>query len=425
MIDIEIIRQDPDLVQYSADNKKIKVDIKRFLQLDEKRKEYAKKVDDLRHARNVASKEIPKLQGEEKQTKIAENKKLKSDLEELEKQLNEILADYNKVLMTIPSIPLEGVPVGKDDDDNVEVRKVGDIVEFPFKPKDHVELGELLDIIDIPSGVKLAGTRNYVLKNEGALLEHAVCKFTLDFLISKGFTPYIVPFLVKDAMMYGTGYFPGGEEQAYRCERDELNLIGTSEVPLVGIFQGKTLTEAELPVKSTALSYCFRREAGTYGKDTKGLYRIHQFQKVEQVVICKNDDEASMKIHEELLNNSEEIVKALGLPYRVVTVCTGEMGMGQVYKHDIETYMPSRKGYGETHSCSSFHEFQARRLNIRYKDSNNRKVFAHTLNNTAIASPRILIPLLELNQQEDGSVKIPEVLQPYMNGITEIKPKKK
>ena len=287
-----------------------------------------------------------------------------------------------------------------------------------------MELGELLDIIDIPRGVKIAGTRNYYLKNEGALLELAVCKFALDFLVARGFTPFLVPLMVKDDAMIGTGFFPGGEEQSYRIERDGLNLIGTAEVPLTAYHSGEIFEEAELPKFYAGFSACFRREAGTYGRDTRGVYRIHQFHKVEQVVICENDPEISRKMHNIILKNSEDILQALKLPYRVVTVCTGEMGQGQVYKNDIETWMPSRNNYGETHSCSTLHDFQARRLNMRYRDKHGNLKFVHTLNNTAIASPRILISILEIYQQSDGSVLIPEVLQPYMGGITRIKVKK-
>jgi len=274
--------------------------------------------------------------------------------------------------------------------------------------------------LDIPRGVKLAGTRSYFLKGDGALLEMATLKYTLDKLVSKGFTPFLVPHLVTDFAMTGTSYFPGGEEQAYRVEKDNVNLIGTSEVSVTAYHSGEILKEEELPKKYTGYSPCYRREAGTYGKDTHGLYRIHQFQKVEQVILCKNDPEESKKMHEMLLKNAEEVLQDLKLPYRVVAVCTGDMGQGQYYKNDIETWMPSRDSYGETHSCSTFHEFQSRRLNMRYKDKDGKIHFCHTLNNTCIASPRILIPILEIYQQKDGTVKIPEVLRPYMGGKTVI-----
>ncbi|HEC20975.1 MAG TPA: serine--tRNA ligase, partial [Candidatus Peregrinibacteria bacterium] len=286
--------------------------------------------------------------------------------------------------------------------------------------------------IDIPRGTKVAGARNYFLKGDGTRLELAVLQFALDNLAKKRFIPFTVPLLVNYEAMVGTSYFPGGEEQAYAVgvekkrgegiESDGKYLIGTSEVPVASYHADETLGEEDLPKLYAGISPCFRREAGTYGKDTHGLYRVHQFQKIEQVVVCKNDPKESRKMHELLLGNAEEILQALQLPYRVVTVCTGEMGQGQVYKNDIECWMYSRKAYGETHSCSTFHDFQARRLNLKYKDKEGKTHFCHTLNNTAIASPRILIPLLEHYQNADGSVTIPEVLRPYMGGQETISP---
>jgi seryl-tRNA synthetase len=325
----------------------------------------------------------------------------------------------------VPNVPSDDTPTGDSDADNVEIRRWGEPPKFDFEPKDHVELGELLDIIDIPRGTKIAGSRTYYLKNEGALLELAICRFTLDHLVKKGFTPFLVPLLVRDLAMVGTGFFPGGEEQAYRIERDSLNLIGTSEVSLASYHADEVLELGSLPRLYAGFSACFRREAGTYGKDTHGIYRVHQFHKVEQVVICENDADVSRRLHNFILGSSEEVLQALGLPHRVVAVCTAEMGQGQVYKNDVETWMPSRKGYGETHSCSTLHEFQARRLNIRYRDRQGKMRFAHTLNDTAIASPRVLIPILECNQQSDGSVVIPSALRPYMAGQERITPRVK
>ena len=311
--------------------------------------------------------------------------------------------------------------MGKDDGDNVQVKTWGEKPQFDFKPKDHVDLGESLDIIDIPRGVKLAGSRSYILKGDGARLEQALMRFTYDLLIERGFTPLAVPVLVTEDCMEGTGYFPVGREQAYCVEKDELALVGTSEVALTSYHAGEMLKEADLPVRVMAQSTCFRREAGTYGKDTRGLYRVHQFQKIEQVIIAENDPAKSEAYHTELLENAEAVMQALGLPYRVVYVCTGDLGQGQLRKHDIETWMPSRESFSETHSCSTFHEFQARRLKMRYKTADGKKLHCYTLNNTAIASPRVMIPLLECHQQADGSIAIPEVLQPYMGGQTHLR----
>ena len=274
--------------------------------------------------------------------------------------------------------------------------------------------------------MKLAGTRSYFLVGDGARLEWAVLQFAFELIRQRGFTPMIVPLLVRDEAMYGTAYFPWGREQAYRMEDENvaINLVGTAEVSLTAYHMGETLNEADLPRLTAALSPCFRREAGTYGKDTRGIYRIHQFQKVEQVVVCRNDVEESKRWHQAILENAEAVLQALELPYRVVAVCTGDLGAGQAAKFDIETWMPGREAYGETHSASRFYEFQARRLNLRYRDSDGQLRFCHTLNNTVIASPRILIPILENFQNADGSVTIPKVLRPYMAGQERIERKR-
>ncbi|HZN60563.1 MAG TPA: serine--tRNA ligase, partial [Planctomycetota bacterium] len=309
------------------------------------------------------------------------------------------------------------------DKENVEVRKWGEPPRFDFAPRDHIQLGEALDLVDFRRAAQLAGSRNYILKNEGALLELAVLRFALDELVKKGFAPMIVPTLVNREPLVGTAYFPGGEEQAYACEKDGLYLIGTSEVPVTAFHTDEMLEESQLPRLYAGYSACYRREAGAAGKDTKGLYRIHQFSKVEQVVVCKADEAESKQFHQFILANSEELLQKLGLPYRVVNVCGGDLGGPQIQKFDIETWMPSRGGYGETHSASRFYDYQARRLNLRYRDAQGKARFCHTLNNTAVASPRILIPILENYQQADGSVTIPEALRPYLGGRSRIAPR--
>ena len=315
------------------------------------------------------------------------------------------------------------MPVGKDDTQNVELRTFGQPRKFEFTPKDHVRLGTDLGIIDIERGVKLAGSRNYVLRGDGALLHQAVLRLAQDRMVERGFEPMTVPVLVKEDVMYGTGYFPIGRDQAYLCERDEKSLVGTAEVPLTAYHTGEILKESELPIKLCATSTCFRREAGAGGKDTYGLFRIHVFDKVEQVIICRDDVDESKRFHAEILQNAEDVMQALGLPYRVVNVCTGDLGVGQVRKFDIETWMPSRGQYSETHSASRFHEFQARRLMLRYRDGAKKVRYCHTLNNTVIASPRVLIPILEVYQNADGTVTIPEALRPYMSGRERIEPR--
>ena len=424
MLDVRFIREHPEVVQEAARKKRIDVDVQQLLDIDVKRRALLAKIENLKALRNKTSKDIPKLQGDAKQEAIARMKEVAAESKELEGPLRDVEMAFEALMLQMPNIPAEDVPEGESDADNVELRTWGEIPEFDFELRDHVELGEMLDIIDIPRATKLAGARTYFLKNAAVLLEQAVLQFALHHMLGKGFTPFIVPHLVRDQAMTGTAYFPTGRDQAYRISEDELNLIGTAEVPVTSYHADETLREDELPKYYAGLSSCYRREAGTYGKDTRGLYRIHQFQKVEQVIICRNDPEISTHEHEHILNNAEEVPQALGLPYRVVLVCGGDLGGPQIKKYDIETWMPSRKSYGETHSASKFHDFQARRLNIRYREKEGGVLkFVHTLNNTVIASPRILIPLLELNQRRDGSVAVPEVLQPFMGGIEEIVPR--
>ncbi|MBM3225157.1 MAG: serine--tRNA ligase [Candidatus Tectomicrobia bacterium] len=423
MLDIRFIRENPALVQAGARKKRIDIDIQQLLALDEQRRSLTNQVENFKAQRNRMSREIPALQGEARQAAIAQMKQVADESRALEGPLREAEAAFEAMMLRVPNVPADDVPDGLSDADNVEVKTWGAIPQFDFPLRDHVELGEHLDILDIPRAVKLAGSRTYFLKNAGALLEHAVLQFALYHMVRKGFVPLVVPHLVKDEAMFGTAYFPAGQEQTYRLPEDQANLIGTAEVPVTAYHTDEILRADELPKYYVGLSNCYRREAGTYGKDTRGLYRIHQFQKVEQVVICANDPAVSTREHTHILQNAEEILQALQLPYRVVAVCGGDLGIPQVKKYDIETWMPSRQAYGETHSASKFHDFQARRLRLRYRDTDGTVRFVHTLNNTVIASPRILIPLLELNQRADGSVAIPAVLQPYMGGMQEIVPR--
>ncbi len=423
MLDIRFIRAHPDLVQAGARKKHIDVDIQQLLRLDEQRRSLLSQVESLKALRNKVSKEIPTLQGEARQEAIMQMQQVAAESRGLESPLREVEASFDALMLRVPNVPADDVPEGLTDADNIVLRTWGEIPQFDFTPRDHVELGERLDIIDIPRAVKLAGSRTYFLKNAGVLLEQAVLQFALHRMVRKGFAPMLVPHLVKDEAMVGTAYFPVGQEQTYRLPEDQVNLIGTAEVPVTAYHADEILHADELPKYYVGLSHCYRREAGTYGKDTRGLYRIHQFQKVEQVVLCVNDPEVSSQEHEHILQNAEEILQALRLPYRVVVVCGGDLGIPQVKKYDIETWMPSRQAYGETHSASKFHDFQARRLRLRYRDKDGNVRFVHTLNNTVIASPRILIPILELYQRPDGSVAIPEVLQPYMGGLEAIVPR--
>ena len=424
MIDIKLLREDPDAFKAAAQDKKFSADIDSILHLDQKVRRVKQRLQEIRTTQNLVGKQIAESTEEaDKRALIQEMADLKGQAQNHAEHLRDLESQLHEQMLLVAQPADPGVPVGADEEDNEEIRRVGDIRQFDFEMKDHVELGASLDIIDIERGVKLAGSRNYVLKGAGAMLQQAVLQLAIDQMVAKGYELLIAPMLVRDEVMYGTGYFPVMRDQAYLVERDDLSLAGTAEVPMTALHSEEILAADELPKKYVAVSTCFRREAGAAGKDTYGLYRIHYFDKVEQVVICANDREQSIAFHDEILANAEDVLKALELPYRVVNVCTGDLGQGQVQKFDIEVWMPSRQSYGETHSASRFYEFQARRLNLRYRDDEGKIQYCHTLNNTVIASPRVLIPIIELNQNADGSVTIPAALRPYMAGIEKIEPK--
>ncbi|MBU2259812.1 serine--tRNA ligase [Patescibacteria group bacterium] len=430
MIDLDDLRTRPEAYQKAAKDKGLKIDVKKFLKLDDERRKKIREVEKMRAEKNAVSKKIPTMKGKEKETALKDMKRLSEKLKEQEGKLSDVEEEWKMLQLEFPTIPLDSVPIGKDESANEEVKKVGDLPKFDFKIKDHVALGESLDILDIERGVKIAGARSYILKGDGARLEMAVLQFALDHLRKKGWIQFTPPYMASWECLMGTGFFPGAEEQTYAVgaeekrgepiNGDDLYMIGTSEVSVASYHKDEVLKEEDLPTRYVGYSPCFRREAGTYGKDTKGLYRVHQFQKVEQVVLCKADQEEGMKMFEEIRTNAEEVMQALSLPYRIIDVCTGDMGKGKVFMQDIETWMPSRNSYGETHSCSYLGDFQARRLNIKYETKDGERKFVHTLNNTCIASPRILIPLLEIYQKEDGSITIPDVLRPHMGGQEQI-----
>jgi len=421
MIDIKQIRENPQKYKDACETKGFAVDINKLLKTDKQLRNAKKQLQDIVSEKNRIGKSIPKLSEDEKKSALTKLSELKNNEAEYDENIKTLQPVFDELMLLVAQPTDEDVPLGKDDTENVEIRKEGKVRQFDFEPKDHVQLGLDLGIIDIERGVKLAGTRNYFLKGDGALLHWAVLRFAMDLMVGRGYVPFSVPVLMKDDAMKGTGFFPGSEDQTYQMEKDQLNLAGTAEVPLTAYHMGEILKADELPLKYVAMSSCFRREAGAAGKDTYGLYRIHQFDKIEQVVICKNSVEESNKFHDEILANAEHVCQALELPYRIANVCTGDLGRGQVKKFDIEAWMPSRENYCETHSASKFYEFQARRLNLRYKDPKTKKnIFCHTLNNTVIASPRILIPILELYQNADGSITIPKVLRPYMSGKEKI-----
>jgi seryl-tRNA synthetase len=417
LLDPKWLRENADVVRDAAKRKRMQPElVDEFIKQDQAFREVLQKVEDLRADLKTSSALLGKMTPEEREPALAAQRESKASLKELEHSEQELRAVVQDIAMRLPMPPAADVPDGKDDSDNVEITTFSKPTEFDFDVLSHYELAERMGLLDIKRGVKIAGSRNYLLLGDLARLERAVLNYAIDHMLAREFELVSVPTLVNRACMEGTGYFPGGEDQAYLAERDDLALIGTSEVPLTSIHSGEVLDMSALPLRRVALSPCYRREAGTYGKDTKGLYRVHQFWKVEQVVLGPNDLYWSLEEHKRMLGHATDLMQALELPYRVVNVCTGDLGQGQVQKFDIETWMPSRGNYGETHSASRFHDFQTRRLNLRYKSGKDKPKFCHSLNNTVIASPRVLIALLENHQNADGSVNIPQVLQPYMGG---------
>jgi seryl-tRNA synthetase len=444
MIDLKDLRENPDRYKLAAQRKRIDVDVDALIALDAQHRELLTRQQQITAEKNASGKQIGQLAGRLKKASDAEKAALQEEMkllqarpaelkqqeQALEPRIAEMEPRIRELLLRVPQPADDDVPHGVDDAGNVEVRRVGTVPHFDFQPKDHLTLGTELGMIDVERGVKLAGSRSYFLTGAGVMLHQAVLRFAMDLMLQRGFIPMNVPVMVREPAMVGTGYFPLGREQSYALTNEDppQYLVGTAEVALTAYHMDEVLDEKDLPRKYVAMSPCFRREAGTYGKDTAGLYRIHQFEKVEQVIVCKNDVEESKRWHGVILDIAETLLKVLELPYRVVYVCTGDLGQGQAAKYDIETWMPSRNNWGETHSASRFYDFQARRLNMRYRETSGEpgkggegKVkFCHTLNNTVVASPRILIPIMELYQNSDGSITVPQALRGYMNGLEKI-----
>jgi len=420
MLDIKFIRENLEVLVAVAQHKNIKLDFDRLLKLDDDRKKLGQRIEELRNEKNKVSKEIPKMTADEKAQALAKMKDVDLEQGQLEEKLKPIMSEYNEMMFQVPMNVDPRTPVGIDETNNVEIERWGEQTKFKFIPKSHEQLVKELDLVDFERAAKISGSRAYILKGDGARLEGALMKYAEDFITRRGYTLMSVPVIVNKENLYGTGHLPGGEDEIYYLQQDDKYLVGTSEVSIAGYYANEILEEKDLPIRFAGFSICFRREAGSYGKDTHGLYRVHQFLKVEQFIICKNDNEESKMYHEELLKNSEEFMQSLELPYRVLNICTGDMGRGKYYMNDIETWMPSRNNYGETHSCSTLHDFQARRLNLRYKDKDGKVHYCHTLNNTVVATPRILIPILEINQTEDGGIMIPGALRPYMDNQEKI-----
>ncbi len=414
MLDIKYISQNPDLVKKAISDKQLTgtIDIDVLLTLYDKYLSLLKTVEIHRSKKNDLSKEIPNVTAAAKDNVLLEAKEVKQVLQSLELDLKELKTQLDEMLLWVPNVPAVDVPVGKDESGNVVYKTVGQGPSYDFTPKDHMEIGEYLGIIDTKRGVKIAGFRGYFLVGKGMLLEQALLRYALDFMVKKGFVPMAVPVMVANKWMEGTGYYPWGKEDHYHTQDDQA-LVGTAEVSLTSYYADEILSEQQLPIKLVGQSPCFRREVGSYGKDTKGVFRIHYFNKVEQVVLVPEGEDISREWHEKMLNYVEEILTNLGLAYRVLTMCTGDMGAMQRKKYDVETWFPSQNTYRETHSDSYFLDFQARRLNIKYRTVDGDLKYVSTLNNTVAATPRLLAAIIENYQQKDGSVVIPEVLRVY------------
>lgn len=405
MIDIKYIRENAEKVKQSAKNKNREVDVDRILFLDDQRREIIQQSQQLREKRNELSKTNPPTPQQ-----IEEGKTIKEDIKQVEGDLKKIEDELNDLMLHVPNVPLDEVPIGKDEHDNVEIRAWGKKPTYDFEPKDHITLMQELDWLDLERGSKISGFRGYFLKNEAALAQIKLLTWAFEKLVNKGYTPFIPPTVVKGFTLLGSAHFPWGKDSdIYALNDDDKFLAATAEIPVTGYYAGEVLREEDLPIRMVGLSPCYRREAGAYGKDTRGIYRVHEFMKVEQVIIAKNDLEEGLKLHEELQQNTEELLQELGLHYRVLLMCTGDMGEPQLKKYDTEVWMPSRNGYGETGSNSIMGDFQARRLNMRYKTKEGEVKHCYTLNATAIPLPRLLIGLVENFQKKDGSVELPKL----------------
>ncbi len=423
MLDIKFIRENKDIVIAGAKKKRIEVDINRLIELDDKRKELQLSFDTKRAEQNAASQGIAAAKDAvEKQALIDKMGAVKEAMKADEAALEEVMKEWRALMVHVPNVPDMTVPEGESDADNQEVKTWGELPTFSFTPKSAAELLLQNDMADFERGAKVAGFRGYFLKNDGARLVWALERFVQDrFMNREGFQPMIVPSLVRKEPFIGTGYLPQSEEDLYKTQDGEY-LAGTAEVAGMGYYMDEIIDKKLLPIKYFAFSPCFRREAGSHGKDEKGIFRVHEFVKYEQIVLCEASHQESVKHHEELTENSEKLLQELNLPYHVVLNCGGDIGLGQVKKYDIEAWMPSEKKYRETHSSSYFHDFQTRRLNIRYRDDDGTLKFVHSLNNTALALPRILCHIVENYQKQDGTIEVPEVLRIYMGKDVIAKP---
>ncbi len=413
MLDIKFIRENLDIVKMAATKKKIKVDLDRLMTLDEERREIMSSLETKKAEQNKVSTEIAGASDSAiRHQLIAEMQQLKTEIQTDEEKLKPVMEEWQTLMLQVPNIPDMSVPDGDSDADNEEVKVWGEKPNFSFTPKDHVELMTKLKMVDFDRGTKVHGFRGYYLIGDGARLSWAIWNYANAFWDKKGFSPMLGPTIVRKSNLYGTGHLPNDAEDVYNTQDNDY-LIGTSEVSTMGYYADDIIPESAFPIKHLAFSPCYRREAGSHGKDTKGLIRVHEFFKVEQVVLCEASHETSVRLHEEINRNTEEFIESLGIPYHTVLNCGGDIGQGQVKKYDIELWVPLEGKYREISSASYFHDFQTRRFNIRYKDAEGKMRYAHSLNCTAIPTPRILVSLIENFQQADSTVVVPEALRPY------------
>ncbi len=416
MLDIKFIRENKDLIKDGARKKHMDFDVDKLIEVDAARRELLVSMESKKADQNQISQRITTESDQEvRNALIEETRTLKESIKADEEKLAEVMKEWQLLMVSTPNIPDISVPEGESDADNMEVKTWGEAKTFPFEAKSHIDIMEKLDLADFKKGTDVSGFRGYFLKNAGAELSLAIWMYARDFWTKKGFSFMIVPSLVRRETLFGTGYLPQGEEDLYKTQDGDF-LAGTGEVATMAYFAESEIAKSELPKKVLAFSPCFRREAGSHGKDVKGLIRVHEFFKMEQVVLCEASHEESVKLHEEINRNTEEFIESLNIPYRTVVNCGGDLGLGQVKKYDIELWVPGEQKYREISSASYFHDFQSRRLNIKYRDQEGKSRFVHSLNCTAIPTPRILVSLIENYQNENGEVLIPDALKPYMAG---------
>ncbi|MEX2014163.1 MAG: serine--tRNA ligase [Parcubacteria group bacterium] len=419
MLDIKFIRENKDLIEKAAKAKRMEFDVDKLIEVDEKRRLHLGRVEEKRAEQKVSNNAIVKATSEEKDVILEKMKVLKGELEREEEGLKKVMAEWQTLMLLVPNVPDSSVPVGEGEHDNKVLKTWGDKPKFDFEPKDHIELMTALDMIDLERGTKVHGFRGYFLKNAGAMLSWAIWNYSQHFFLRKNFTPFIAPAIVHKNFFYGTGHLPSGADDIYQTQDGDY-LAGTAEVPMMAYHAEEVLDKSELPKRYLAFSPCYRREAGSHSKDVKGLIRVNEFFKLEQLILCEASHDESVKFHEELNRNTEEFIESLGIPYQQLAICTGDLKGAHVKSYDTELWVPKEGRYREIASASYYHDFQTRRFNTRYKDSDGKLKYVHSLNATAAPTPRILVSLVENFQQADGSIKIPRVLVPYMNGLSVI-----